>query len=87
MTTTTVPSSPAAYIRTKLLAQALTGIATLGLWEAASTWLIDPFWIGKPSEIGARLWETFVHGDMLTHTGITLAHSVIGLLPPIASRA
>jgi NitT/TauT family transport system permease protein len=82
MTTTTVPSSSssAAYVRTKLLAQALTGIATLALWEAAATWLIDPFWIGKPSEIGARLWETFVHGDMLTHTGITLAHSVIGLL-------
>ncbi len=80
MTTTEISPPSSSCVRTKLAAQILTGIATLALWEAASTWWIDPFWIGKPSEIGARLWETFVHGNMLTHTGITLAHAVIGLL-------
>lgn len=63
-----------------IAAQVLTGILALALWEAAATWWIDPFWIGKPSAIAERLWDTFVHGDMLSHTGITLTHSVIGLL-------
>jgi NitT/TauT family transport system permease protein len=69
-----------AYFQKKIIAQVSAGIITLALWEATATWLVDPFWIGQPSAIAARLWDTFVHGDMLSHTGITLTHSVIGLV-------
>ncbi|MFX8320204.1 hypothetical protein ABTL33_19550, partial [Acinetobacter baumannii] len=47
---------------------------------AAATWFVDPFFIGRPSAIATRLWEVFVHGDMIEHTGVTLAHSVAGLV-------
>jgi len=73
-------SSTEVAFRAKLPAQILLGIAMVAAWEAAATWLVDPFWIGKPSAIAERLWDTFVHGDMLTHTGITLFHAVVGLL-------
>ncbi|MEW6453965.1 MAG: ABC transporter permease [Pseudomonadota bacterium] len=56
------------------------GVVFLALWEAAATWFVDPFFIGRPSAIAARLWDVFVHGDMIEHTGVTLAHSVAGLV-------
>lgn len=64
----------------KIAAQIILGVVMVAAWEATATWLVDPFWIGKPSTIGERLWTEFVRGDMLTHTGITLFHSVAGLL-------
>jgi NitT/TauT family transport system permease protein len=76
---TTIPSNGASFPN-KLIAQLALGAVVLAAWEAAATWWVDPFFIGRPSAIAVRLWETFVHGDMLTHTGITLFHSVVGLL-------
>jgi NitT/TauT family transport system permease protein len=67
-------------LRARVIAQLVLGFALIAIWEATATWLVDPFWIGKPSAIAERLWDVFVHGDMLTHTGITLFHSVVGLL-------
>jgi NitT/TauT family transport system permease protein len=72
--------SAAGAIGSKLAARLALGIAFIGAWEAAATWFVDPFFIGKPSAIGERLWDVFVHGDMITHTGVTLGHSVAGLL-------
>lgn len=40
----------------------------------------DPFWIGQPSAIAVRLWETFADGDMFAHAGTTLFHACVGLL-------
>ncbi len=67
-------------IRSKLFARLALGVVFLALWEAAATWFVDPFFIGRPSAIATRLWEVFVHGDMIEHTGVTLAHSVAGLV-------
>ncbi|MBX9845896.1 MAG: ABC transporter permease [Xanthobacteraceae bacterium] len=76
---TSIPSNSISFPH-KLIAQLALGAAVLAAWEAAAVWWVDPFFIGRPSAIAVRLWETFVHGDMLTHTGITLFHSVVGLL-------
>jgi NitT/TauT family transport system permease protein len=76
----TVVSSTEIPFRSKVGAQLVLGFALIAIWEATATWLVDPFWIGKPSAIAQRLWDVFVHGDMLTHTGVTLFHSVVGLL-------
>jgi len=76
---TVVPSTEIPF-RSKVGAQLVLGFALIAIWEATATWLVDPFWIGKPSAIALRLWDVFVHGDMLTHTGVTLFHSVVGLL-------
>jgi NitT/TauT family transport system permease protein len=67
-------------LRTRVLAQLCLGAALLIVWELAATFFVDPFWIGDPSLIAVRLWNVFVEGDMLTHTGVTLGHAVAGLL-------
>jgi len=67
-------------LRTRVVAQLCLGAALLTLWELAATFFVDPFWIGEPSAIAVRLWNVFVEGDMLTHTGVTLGHAVAGLL-------
>ncbi|MBE0702308.1 MAG: ABC transporter permease, partial [Afipia sp.] len=36
--------------------QIVFGIVLLVIWQAASTWLIDPFFISSPTEVLARLW-------------------------------
>ena len=67
-------------LRTRVLAQLCLGAALLIVWELAAVFFVDPFWIGEPSAIAVRLWNVFVEGDMLTHTGVTLGHAVAGLL-------
>jgi NitT/TauT family transport system permease protein len=67
-------------LRTRVVAQLCVGAALLIVWELAATFFVDPFWIGDPSLIAVRLWNVFVEGDMLTHTGVTLGHAVAGLL-------
>jgi NitT/TauT family transport system permease protein len=67
-------------LRTRVVAQLCLGAALLIVWELAATFFVDPFWIGDPSAIAVRLWNVFVEGDMLTHTGVTLGHAVAGLL-------
>src|ERR1700687_4782384 len=80
MSLTSSASSTALPFRAEVTVQVVLGIAMIAACEATPTWFVDPFWIGKPSLIAERLWDVFVHGDMLTHTGITLFHSVVGLL-------
>jgi NitT/TauT family transport system permease protein len=63
----------------RLAAQACLGLAIISLWELAATSFVNPFWIGQPSAIAVRLWQVFVHEDMLLHTGTTLFHAVVGL--------
>lgn len=68
----------------KLIAQLALGAVLIASWEAAAVWLVDPFFIGRPSAIAVRLWDVFVHGDMWNHTGVTLLHSVVGLVLSLA---
>ena len=67
-------------LRTRVVAQLCLGMALVTLWELAAAFFVDPFWIGEPGAIAVRLWNVFVEGDMLTHTGVTLGHAVAGLL-------
>ena len=67
-------------LRTRVVAQLCLGAALLIVWELAAVFFVDPFWIGEPGAIAVRLWNVFVEGDMLTHTGVTLGHAVAGLL-------
>lgn len=67
-------------LRAKVIAQITLGVLLVAGWEAAAVWLIDPFWIGRPTAIAARLWTEFSDGDMFGHAGITLYHAVTGLV-------
>jgi NitT/TauT family transport system permease protein len=67
-------------LRTRVVAQLCLGAALLIVWELAAVFFVDPFWNGEPGAIAVRLWNVFVEGDMLTHTGVTLGHAVAGLL-------
>ncbi|ARP79806.1 hypothetical protein CAL12_02490 [Bordetella genomosp. 8] len=49
-------------------------------WEAASRWLVEPFWIGRPSQIAVRLWTLIGSGDLWWHTLPTLGQAAAGLL-------
>ena len=51
----TVVSSTEIPFRSKVGAQLVLGFALIAIWEATATWLVDPFWIGKPSAIAQRL--------------------------------
>ncbi len=50
------------------------------LWEAAGTYLIDPFWISRPSDICRRLWLIAGNGDLIRHVDATVAEAGLGLL-------
>ncbi len=52
----------------------------LAAWEAAAVWLIDPLWIGRPSLIGARLWQLAVSGELWRHAWTTLLEAGLGLM-------
>lgn len=48
------------------------GILFLVLWELCSRYLIDPFWISRPSHIMTRLWEWYSTGFFFGHLGATM---------------
>ncbi len=52
----------------------------LAFWEIASRWLIDPFWIGQPSQIASRLWRMVLNGDLWWHAVPTVLQAAAGLL-------
>ena len=65
----------------------LVGAALLGLWWLASA-IAGPYWISAPLETLQRLYAMTLKGDMLRHTGYTLAAAglgfVLGGLPGVA---
>lgn len=52
----------------------------LGLWQAASGPLLDPFWVSSPAAIAGRLGEWLVKGTLLHHLRVTLTETVAGFL-------
>lgn len=50
------------------------------IWQAAGTWWIDPFWSSRPSDIGLRLWQLTLNGDLLRHVATTVSEAGLGLL-------
>ena len=50
----------------------------LGLWEAASTWWIEPFLISSPTRIVTSMIYGFQSGDLLHDTWVTFQEIAIG---------
>jgi NitT/TauT family transport system permease protein len=62
------------------LGRIIFSLVFLAGWEAASRWLVDPFWIGRPSQIAGRLWTLAASGDLWWHTMPTLGQAAAGLM-------
>lgn len=54
-------------------------VVVLGSWEFISGRFVDEFWISKPSNIGAVLWEWISTGDILVHLQATVTAMALGL--------
>ena len=50
----------------------------IGLWEGISGPIVDPFWLSRPSEIGADLWESLLSGVLLSDLFVTFEATAIG---------
>jgi len=60
--------------------QLIFGIVLLVIWQAASVWLIDPFFISSPTEVLARLWEWTRDGSIFLHIWATLYATFLGFV-------
>jgi NitT/TauT family transport system permease protein len=60
------------------------GICLLGLWELVSRYLIDPFWISRPTHIVTRLWEWYFTGFFFPHLGATMLEIGVGFFIGLA---
>ncbi len=60
--------------------QIVFGIVLLVIWQAASTWLIDPFFISSPTEVLARLWAWTRDGSIFVHIWTTLYATFLGFI-------
>lgn len=56
------------------------GAAAVGFWEFAARNLIDPFWIGIPSEVVLILWDWFSTGFIIMHFNATMQAMIQGFL-------
>lgn len=56
------------------------GVVGLLFWEAASQFLIDAFWISRPSDIFLKLKGWYVSGFIFPHLWITLAEMGAGFV-------
>jgi NitT/TauT family transport system permease protein len=56
------------------------GIAVLllALWQGISGSLLDPFWLSRPSEVAAYLWDSLLHGPLLADLSLTIQATAIG---------
>jgi len=61
------------------LARVALALAAIALWEAASRWFADPFWIGRPSDIAQRLWQLTITNQLFWHVVPTVTQAAAGL--------
>ncbi len=61
------------------LGRGLVALLALGLWEAISTWVLNPFFLSKPSLIAGRLGEWIGDGSLILHLGLTIVEMLLGL--------
>jgi NitT/TauT family transport system permease protein len=54
------------------------GISLLGMWELVSRYMIDPFWISRPTHITTRLWDWYVTGFFFPHLAATMLEIGVG---------
>jgi NitT/TauT family transport system permease protein len=59
-------------------------VVVFGSWEALSTYVLDPFYYSKPSDIAARLYGWFAEGtskgSIWSNISVTLQEAVYGFL-------
>jgi len=60
--------------------QIVFGIVLLLIWQAASLWLIDPFFISSPVEVLERLWVWTRDGSIFLHIWATLYATFLGFV-------
>lgn len=53
-------------------------VAFLATWQFASGPLIDPFWVSRPSDIAAYIFDWVVNGDFAKHLRFTMTATFIG---------
>jgi hypothetical protein len=79
------PRSAAVRDRWRILAaRVIFAVTAILVWEAAARWLMDPFWIGQPSQIAQRLWQFVVSNDLMWHAVPTVTQALLGLLLSLA---
>src|ERR1700757_1161344 len=54
------------------------GLLLLLLWQLASGWLIDPFFISSPLAVISRLWSWFRDGSIFIHIWATVYATLLG---------
>jgi NitT/TauT family transport system permease protein len=54
------------------------GLMLLLVWQVASGWLVDPFFISSPSAVIARLWNWFSDGSIFVHIWATVYATLLG---------
>lgn len=67
-------------IMTMAALQAGFGILLLSIWQVASGWLIDPFFISSPSAVILRLWTWFRDGSIFLHIWATVYATLLGFI-------
>ncbi|HMF96779.1 MAG TPA: ABC transporter permease, partial [Vicinamibacterales bacterium] len=64
-----------------LASQLALGIALLALWQTlVSVQVLDPFFVSRPSDIGARIVRWITSGTLWGHLAVTLEESLLGLV-------
>lgn len=58
----------------------LAGVALIAVWQAASTWLIDPFYVSSPKDVVARLGEWAETSVLWTNLWATLRVALGGFV-------
>jgi NitT/TauT family transport system permease protein len=54
------------------------GLLLLAIWQTASGWLIDPFFISSPSAVIVKLWGWFRDGSIFIHIWATVYATLLG---------
>ena len=64
-----------------LAAQLAVGAAFIAIWQTlVSLKILDPFFVSRPSDIGARIAQWSATATLWTHLATTLEESLLGLL-------
>jgi len=64
-----------------LASQLALGITLLALWQTlVSVQVLDPFFVSRPSDIGARIVRWITSGTLWGHLAVTLEESLLGLI-------
>lgn len=67
-------------VTTMAALQVAFGLLLLSIWQIASVWLIDPFFISSPSAVVRRLWSWFRDGSIFVHIWATVYATLLGFI-------